>query len=282
MSRLRATFTPIFLDQQVYQRDGNQFRNGPTDGHVNKVVNQNTIRDALDRHLWERLESRDYDLISILPPKKANLNRPGYFDITYAKSNIITRNLLGAISDVVITARLGTHTFDPNEKTKRHFDSSVYITKFFYNCKTRELNDDQHPATDYYSFSISTRSNTEHIDLVKLRHAIASKQIANGSTLPIAELPQENKFEQELLSMAKGPEAITMTLSDDWQVNLKINFFIFLGVFFDSLHAGNSHQRNSRGSRNRCQNGSSHWCYVQNLERSCKRMRGNPKEHHTF
>ena len=134
------------------------------------------------------------------------------------------------------------------------------------------MNDDHRPATDYYSFSISTRSNTEHIDLVKLRHAIASKQIANGSTLPIVELPQEKEFEEELLLMAKGPEAITMTLSDDWQVNLKNDFFIFLGVFFDSLHAGNSHQRNSRGSRNGHKNGSSHRGYIQNLERSGERM----------
>lgn len=216
----------------MYQRDGNQFRNGPTDGHVNKVVNQNTIRDALDKHLWERLAPHDYDLISILPPKKANLNRPGYFDITYVKSGVITRNILGAISDVVITARLGTHTFDPSETTKRHFDSSVYITKFFYSVKTREMNDDHRPATDYYSFSVNTRANTEHIDLEKLRHAIASKQIANGSTLPIAELPQEKEFDQELLLMARGPDAIKMTLSDDWEVNLKTMIFLKLGRCF--------------------------------------------------
>ena len=113
IQKLRATFTPIFQEDQVYQRDGNQFRNGPTDGHVNKVINQNVMRDALDRHLWENLHSSDYECISILPPKRANLNRPGYFDVTFAKSDFLKNKIMAKITDVVISARLSTHTFDP-------------------------------------------------------------------------------------------------------------------------------------------------------------------------
>ena len=99
---------------------------------------------------------------------------------------------------------------------------------------------------DYYTFSINTTTNTQHLDIGKLRHAVASKQIANGSTLPIAELPGTTDFDKELEMMAKGPEHITMTLSDDWEVTFtKPIFFIFFDVKLDSLHAGNPDERNN-------------------------------------
>jgi len=69
----------------------------------------------------------------------------------------------------------------------------------------------------HYFFFIK-RAGSHKCDLDKLRHAIASKQIANGSTLPIAELPEATDFDKELEMMAKGPTAIKMTLSEDWEV----------------------------------------------------------------
>ena len=176
------------------------------------------MRDALSRYLWENLLPHDFDSITILPPKKANLNKPGYFDITFVTSEVIKDHLLDKLSDVVISARLSTHTFDPEDKTKRQFDSSIYIKKFLYNVKARELKNDGQVAADYYTFTIDTRSNSKHINVEKLRHAIASKQIANGCTLPIAEPPGVQSFEEELVLIAKGPQAIEMTLSEDWEV----------------------------------------------------------------
>ena len=131
---------------------------------------------------------------------------------------MLMSKLLAIISDVVINVNLNTHVVSAADTRKEHFASSVYIKKFYYNVKTRNLPYEQRPDKDYYTYNVATYNNTQHIDVQKARHAVTSLMIANGCNIPLCELPMEKDIDEELKLIAQGPEAITLSLSDDWEV----------------------------------------------------------------
>jgi len=218
LSRLRTTLTPVFEEAEFYLRDGLQFRNGPFDGHCNKVVNQQPCREALDRYLYHNLDPAQYSLINITAPKRSNLDNAGYFDIIFGTDDLLRDKLLAVISDVMIKVSLNTHNVSESDTRREHFAASVYLKKFYYNIKTRELPFESKPPQDYYTYNLSAFNNTQHIDLEKARHTVASIMIANGCNLPLCDIPMETDLEDELKLIAQGPEAIKLSLSDDWEV----------------------------------------------------------------